>query len=133
MLTFKQLIATRWANSLKSSKLEIVMCANSGYLPNMTNFSCRVARCAVARAAATSSASGQPVEASVNIIAILIDYASRVSGLRESMGANFARGHKEASGGIVRTEDFEKLWNVMLESYTVQEEGMHAPRAPFVD
>ena len=107
------------------------MCANNGYLSNMTNFSCRVARCAVTRAAAASSTSGKPAEASVNIIAILTDYASRVSGLRESMGANFARGHKEASGGIVHTEDFERLWNVMLESQTVQDEGMHTPRASF--
>ena len=43
------IIATRWAGSLKSKKLEVVMCANDGYLPGMTNFSCRVAKCAKER------------------------------------------------------------------------------------
>ncbi|TCD63557.1 hypothetical protein EIP91_005228 [Steccherinum ochraceum] len=115
------LIATRWANSLKSSKLEIVMCANDGYLPNMTNFSCRVARCAPARGGNASTSSDPQVP--VNIIEVLIEYASRVPGLRESMGTNFARGHKEASGGIVRSEDFERLWSVMQESQTPQDDG----------
>ncbi|THH21433.1 hypothetical protein EUX98_g8386 [Antrodiella citrinella] len=108
------LIATRWANTLKSSKLEIVMCANDTYLPgSMTNFSCRVARCASARSGGNA----------VDIIDTLKEYASRVSGLREGMGDNFARGHKEASGGIVRTDDFERLWGVMLESQPAQGQG----------
>ncbi|KAJ3475324.1 hypothetical protein NLI96_g11911 [Meripilus lineatus] len=104
-------IATRWANTLKSSKLKIVMCANDGYLTSevdfegelMTNFSCRIAKSALERE-------------EVNIIAMLTEYASRVPGLRDSMGDNFARGHKEASGGIVKTSDFEKLWRVMSDS-----------------
>jgi len=111
------LIATRWANTLKSSKLEIVMCANDGYLPDLTNFSCRVARCASTRS------NGKDV----NIIDTLKEYASRVPGLPEDMGDNFARGHKEASGGIVRTEDFERLWDVMLKSQPAQGES-ESPR-----
>ncbi|KAH8099884.1 DHH phosphoesterase [Cristinia sonorae] len=105
------LIATRWAQTLKSSKLEIVMCANDGYVPSSpsttTNFSCRVARCAASRST---------MSVPVDIISTLKEYASRVPGLREAMGEDFARGHKEASGGIVRTEEFERLWGVMLES-----------------
>lgn len=103
------------------------MCANDGYLTSevdfegelMTNFSCRIAKSALERE-------------EVNIIAMLTEYASRVPGLRDSMGDNFARGHKEvrhetvdnalatsmvqASGGIVKTSDFEKLWRVMSDS-----------------
>ncbi|KAI0686468.1 hypothetical protein BC835DRAFT_1379468 [Cytidiella melzeri] len=132
-------IATRWAGSLKSSKLEVVMCANDGYLPGMTNFSCRVARCAKDRLSKVAGSSvdehvqvvakrkhnqeenGAPQE--INIIAILNEYANKKSGLRESMGDNFARGHKEASGGIVRTEDFESLWEVMQTSKPTNDGG----------
>lgn len=39
-------IATRWAEHLKSAKLEVVMAANEGYLEGKVNFSCRVAKCA---------------------------------------------------------------------------------------
>lgn len=89
------------------------MCANDGYLPDMTNFSCRIARCA---------SEGD----NVNIIDVLKEYASRVPGLRERMGTNFARGHKEASGGIIRTEYFEILWGVMVESQSVHDSGTSA-------
>ncbi|EIW65385.1 DHH phosphoesterase, partial [Trametes versicolor FP-101664 SS1] len=100
------LIATRWSSSLKGARLEIVMCANDGYSPGMTNFACRIARAGGGVATAT--------EGRTDIIAVLKEYASRVPGLRESMGDDFARGHKQASGGIVRTADFERLWEVML-------------------
>ena len=99
-----KVIATRWANTLKSSKLEIVICANDGYLTlptgshesqkettsaedlSMTNFSCRIAKQAQAK--------GHGEEA-VDVIEKLLEYANRVPGLRERMGDNFARGHKE--------------------------------------
>ncbi|OCH88394.1 DHH phosphoesterase [Obba rivulosa] len=108
------LIATRWAGTLKSARLQIVMCANDGYLEgqNMTNFSCRTARGNIPK----KNGCNQKTEENVDIIALLKSYAAQVPGLRESMGENFARGHKEASGGIVRTEDFERLWAVMLNS-----------------
>ncbi|KAH9916583.1 DHH phosphoesterase [Epithele typhae] len=99
------LIATRWAGSLKGPRLEIVMCANDGYTPGMTNFSCRIAK--------NRRGGGGADNPEVDIIGALKEYAARVPGLREAMGDNFARGHKEASGGIVRTEQFEKLWDVM--------------------
>ena len=41
-----QVLAMRWAGHLKSSKLQVVMVANTGYTPGKTHFSCRVARCA---------------------------------------------------------------------------------------
>ncbi|KZT00905.1 DHH phosphoesterase [Laetiporus sulphureus 93-53] len=109
------LIATRWASTLKSTRLEMVMCANDGYLPGqgMTNFACRVARCA--------KHGGKPADdGDINIIEMLKDYADRVPGLRAKMGEDFARGHKQASGGIVRTQDFERLWSVMLDAEPVE-------------
>lgn len=105
----QQVVATRWAGHLKSPKLQVVMVANSGYTPGRTHFSCRVARCAHAR-------SGEP---DVDIISILKEYAARSPGLVEAMGSDFARGHKQASGGIVEVEQFEKLWSVMKESALV--------------
>ncbi|RMZ77288.1 hypothetical protein DV737_g4465, partial [Chaetothyriales sp. CBS 132003] len=91
-------IATRWAGHLNSKALEIVLCANFGYLPGKVNFSCRIARCARNRSPP------------VNIIESLEAAAGlSTDGLRDRMGDNFARGHKEASGGVVPTEAFEEL------------------------
>ncbi|KAI0770880.1 hypothetical protein BD413DRAFT_476564 [Trametes elegans] len=108
------LIATRWARSLKGARLEIVMCANDGYLSGMTNFACRVAH--AGGGAARMKIGG------IDIISMLKEYAEKVPGLRESMGDDFARGHKQASGGIVRTEEFERLWEVMLSAESGDEE-----------
>ena len=63
------------------------MCANDGYSPGMTNFACRIAK-----SRRLPDGSG-----GVNIISILKEYASRVPGLQEAMGSDFARGHKEVS------------------------------------
>ncbi|KAK5095954.1 hypothetical protein LTS08_007836 [Lithohypha guttulata] len=95
-------IATRWAGYLSSKKLEIVMVANYGYLEGMVNFSCRIAR--------TARSQDPPV----NIIESLKAAADlSTDGLRERMGESFARGHKEASGGVVPVEAFEELYKVM--------------------
>lgn len=90
------------------------MVANEGYAPGRVNFSCRVARCARAR--------GEGVD----IIASLRGYASltldqdgqgegegRKTPLIERVGDDFARGHVQASGGIVSVEDFEELMLLM--------------------
>ncbi|KAF6824578.1 single-stranded-dna-specific exonuclease [Colletotrichum plurivorum] len=96
-------IATRWAGHLSSSKLEVVLVANEGYLPDMVNFSCRVPRSARAR------------DPPVNIIEVLQGVAARAEDatLRERLGESFARGHKEASGGIVPKAEFEELMAVL--------------------
>ena len=108
------LIATRWAGHLQSKTLEIVMVANSGYLEDKVNFSCRIARCARAR-------EGEEVD----IIARLKEYASLEGPLEDGgdgeeklpllqrLGENFARGHVQASGGIVGVEEFEDLMRRM--------------------
>ncbi|KEY66724.1 hypothetical protein S7711_06772 [Stachybotrys chartarum IBT 7711] len=92
-------IATRWAGHLQSAKLEVVLVANEGYLPGMVNFSCRVPRSARAR------------DPPVNIIEVLRGLADRAAEptLRARLGESFARGHKEASGGVVPREEFEEL------------------------
>lgn len=97
-------IATRWAGHLRSAKLEVVMVANEGYLPGMVNFSCRVPRCAKARS-----------ETPVDIIAVLNGVAARApdESLRARLGDSFARGHKEASGGIVPAGEFEEFLAVL--------------------
>ncbi|CAG8954973.1 hypothetical protein HYFRA_00008662 [Hymenoscyphus fraxineus] len=95
-------IATRWASHLKSKALEIILVANRGYLPEKVNFSCRIARCARDR------------DPPVNIIETLKNVAKLDEGdLVNRLGENFARGHKEASGGIVGIKEFEELCVLM--------------------
>lgn len=78
------------------------MVANSGYLPGMVNFSCRIARSVRSR------------DPPVNIIESLKAVAALdTTDLIERMGSSFARGHKEASGGIIPTAEFEELMALM--------------------
>lgn len=96
-------IATRWAGHLQSTKLEVILVANEGYLPGLVNFSCRIPRSARTR------------EAPVNIIDTLRAIVDRSPDptLRERLGESFARGHKEASGGIVPKNEFEELMTIL--------------------
>jgi hypothetical protein len=111
-------IATRWAGHLQSKALEFVLVANEGYLPAKINFSCRVARCA------------KKNDPPVNIIQSLRDYASLTLvkeeddadsnqpgesdlPLLQRLGDDFARGHVQASGGIVDVEQFDELMKLM--------------------
>ncbi|KAK5171786.1 uncharacterized protein LTR77_003422 [Saxophila tyrrhenica] len=109
-------IATRWAGHLSSKLLEVVMVANEGYLEGKVNFSCRIPRSARAR------------EPAVDIIQSLKHYASLKDPLEDEsngtvtsekaplidrLGADFARGHVQASGGIVNVDEFEELMRIM--------------------
>jgi len=68
----------------------------------MVNFSCRIARCARSR------------EPPVNIIETLKAAAAlSTDGLGDRLGESFARGHKEASGGVVTVEAFEELMKLL--------------------
>lgn len=118
----------------------MVICANSGYLAGagMTNFACRIARCALPpstkRGAAPSStkattqgkrkAVAGEEQGGISIPDMLREYAARVPGLTERMGDDFARGHAQASGGIVTSEDFDALWDVMRESENPEGSGV---------
>jgi hypothetical protein len=80
------------------------MVANYGYLPGKVNFSCRIANCAKNR----------PDQPPVNIIAVLKEIADLdTEDLKAGLGESFARGHKEASGGIVNVAEFEELYALM--------------------
>lgn len=96
-------IATRWSGTLKSNKLEVVMCANEGYLPDRVNFSCRVAKCARARDG----------EEKIDIIKKLEGIVAEDKDLRARLGESFARGHREASGGIVGKQEWEEFKKLM--------------------
>ena len=68
----------------------------------MVNFSCRIAGCARSK------------NPPVNIIASLKTVADLdTTDLVHRMGENFARGHKEASGGIIPAAEFEELMTLM--------------------
>lgn len=68
----------------------------------MVNFSCRIARCARNR------------DPPVNIISSLKAVADLdTTDLVQRMGESFARGHKEASGGIILEKEFEELMVLM--------------------
>ena len=112
------MIATRWAGHLQSKALEMIMVANEGYLPDKVNFSCRIPRCARSK------------DPPVDIIASLRAYASLQrpnneeasteessstpkAPLLERLGEDFARGHVQASGGIVDKDEFEELMQNM--------------------
>lgn len=69
----------------------------------MVNFSCPIPQ----------SARGK--DPPVNIIEVLHGVADRAEDptLRERLGGSFARGHKEASRGIVPKAEFEELMRVL--------------------
>jgi hypothetical protein len=98
-------IATRWSGHLKSNSLEVVICANEGYLPGRVNFSCRIAKVARVRDGRDK----------VDIIKKLKDVVAgdEHENLRLRLGDNFARGHKEASGGIVGRKEWDELKTLM--------------------
>lgn len=96
-------IATRWAGHLKSSKLQVILVANDSHVPGKVSFSCRIPRCA------------RSLDPPVNIIAVLEEIAkeSPDDTFRDRLGESFARGHKEASGGIIPHAEFEELMEIL--------------------
>ncbi|WVR03621.1 hypothetical protein IAU60_000614 [Kwoniella sp. DSM 27419] len=121
-------IATRWAGTLgrKSSKLLMVMCVNTGFNPdpNKVSFSCRIA----------ASLRTLPSDQQPNLIALLNDYGDMIPGFRERVGNDYARGHKEATGGIIPKAEFDLLLGVMgvpLPGTTPKKEpGVRAASSP---
>ncbi|EJD07456.1 DHH phosphoesterase [Fomitiporia mediterranea MF3/22] len=100
-------IATRWAGYLRARDLQLVMVANDAYHPSgtYTNFSCRI----------ISGLRKLPETERPNLIKVLKDYARKVpdEGFLTRVGGDFATGHKEATGGIIPTNDFEKFVRAM--------------------
>jgi hypothetical protein len=79
-----------------------LQCANTGYTPGYTHFSCRAPR-------KSSDEDSSPVDliAYLRSLSPLCDEIS--PGWSSRVGEDFARGHREATGGIIRTEEFEVL------------------------
>lgn len=48
-----------------------------------------------------------------NLIALLEEYGNAIPGFRERVGGDFARGHKEATGGIIPRAEFDLLLKEM--------------------
>lgn len=105
------------------------MVANEGYLDNKVNFSCRIPRCARNRKTPVNIIESLKAYASLpdlNVAAENGNAAQEGPGreaeaeaeeaeptLLQRMGERFARGHVQASGGIVAPEDFEELMRRM--------------------
>lgn len=110
-------IATRWAGHLQSKALEMILVANEGYLPGKVNFSCRIPRCARGRDPPVDII--QNLKAYANLPEPANEDGSHANGdgeqkpLLERLGNDFARGHVQASGGIVNTDEFEELMSRM--------------------
>ncbi|KZT58728.1 DHH phosphoesterase [Calocera cornea HHB12733] len=100
-------IATRWAGHLKTKKLQMIMVVNTAYNPTgkYAHFSCRI----------SAPLRKLPDGERPNLIELLQEYASRVedAGFMERNGDSFAKGHKEATGGLVYMDDFELLAEAM--------------------
>ena len=100
-------IATRWAGHLKARNLQLIMCANDAHHPSgeITSFSCRL----------PVGLRRLPDGVRPDLISILKEYAAKVSNdedgksFLERVGGDFARGHKEATGGIILTVSALKL------------------------
>ncbi|BGO95955.1 hypothetical protein NBRC10512_005461 [Rhodotorula toruloides] len=93
-------IATRWTGTLRKAKtLVCVMCANTGYTPDHVHFSCRAPR--------------HPDSPPPDLIAFLTSLKPLCDALSPDwsarVGEDFARGHREATGGIIRREEWEVL------------------------
>ncbi|OCF45106.1 hypothetical protein I317_00907 [Kwoniella heveanensis CBS 569] len=113
-------IATRWAGTLGRKSTKLLMCANTGFNPdpNKVSFSCRIA----------ASLRNLPEDQQPNLIALLNEYGDRIPGFRERVGGDYARGHKEATGGIIPKDEFDLLLHTMgvpvpgISSVTVKSE-----------
>ncbi|GJN94050.1 hypothetical protein Rhopal_007113-T1 [Rhodotorula paludigena] len=93
-------IATRWTGTLRKAKTLIcVMCANTGYTPGFVHFSCRAPR--------------RDTSSPVDLIAFLRSLAPQCDALSlgwsARVGEDFARGHREATGGIIPRDEFDVL------------------------
>ncbi|UZJ53476.1 hypothetical protein CBS101457_002796 [Exobasidium rhododendri] len=102
-------VATRWSGSLRGAKkLQVVMCANTGFGSlgeRYVHFSCRIANAAKTR--------GEKV----NIIEILHEFAATdptfLSDLKAAGEEQYAKGHKEASGGILPASFWKRFVEIM--------------------
>jgi hypothetical protein len=89
------------AGHLKSQKLQAVAVANTGYLPGKVNFAVRRARRNV-----------RPQD--VDLLELLKTYAAKTDSLKDKLldgreDVQFAKGHREATGGSMPPEVWEEF------------------------
>nr|XP_019014474.1 uncharacterized protein I206_00556 [Kwoniella pini CBS 10737]OCF53255.1 hypothetical protein I206_00556 [Kwoniella pini CBS 10737] len=53
------------------------------------------------------------MSATANLIALLNEYADNIPGFKERVGGDYARGHKEATGGIIAKAEYDLLLEEM--------------------
>ncbi|KAF9489907.1 DHH phosphoesterase [Pleurotus eryngii] len=95
-------VAIRWASRLKGKDLKMIMVVNPSHHPdpNLVSFSCRIPA-SLRKVAETA----QP-----NLQQLLKGYAAKVdAGFLTRVGGDYARGHKQATGGIIPSAEFELL------------------------
>jgi hypothetical protein len=101
------LVATRWA-FLHSKDLEMIMCANKGFMTGMVHFSCRIPK---------HRRKDDGTANAVNLQEVLQGYASSndelQSFLKSGSAGSFAQGHREASGGVLNLHAWEMLYETM--------------------
>lgn len=100
------IIATRWAGFLKSKDLCVVMVANKGYMDGKVHFSCRIPK---------FRRHLDGTEDAIDLQQTLKDYASRNPDLARRLQelGSFAKGHREASGGVLDIDLWEQLYATM--------------------
>jgi hypothetical protein len=81
-------------------------CANTGYHPepDKVSFSCRIAsglRSLPEGSRRETTFCARQLTFSADLISLLQEYASGIPGFSSRVGENYARGHKEATGGII--------------------------------
>ncbi|GAA6039530.1 hypothetical protein JCM8097_008370 [Rhodosporidiobolus ruineniae] len=98
-------IATRWCGTLRKAKtLVCVMCANTGYTPGYVHFSCRAPR-----RSSSDDSSSPPVDLIAFLRSLRPACNALAPGWSARVGEDFARGHREATGGIIPVEEFDVL------------------------
>ncbi|KAG2435099.1 hypothetical protein HXX76_007185 [Chlamydomonas incerta] len=111
------LLPQRWAYRLGSQdhrgRMRAVMCANRGYMPGRVHFSIR-------RVAGPGGAGVDLISQLQGLVAqrcALVALADTpLAGLGGRLGADFARDHPEATGGMLAAEDFAQL--MLLAGFT---------------
>ncbi|CAO1627577.1 unnamed protein product [Parajaminaea phylloscopi] len=151
-------IATRWSGALRGAKkLQVVMAANTGYSPagTHTHFSCRRAQVSLKRGenpniiallheyaardptflddvakAESEHAADTTTDDAQGIKQEDAESAGPLAPTEEAKGAlNFARGHKEASGGILPHALFQRFTELMQVGVPPdKEDGPHEER-----
>ncbi|KAF7416418.1 hypothetical protein PC9H_002684 [Pleurotus ostreatus] len=95
-------VAIRWASRLKGKDLKMIMVVNPSHHPdpNLVSFSCRIPA-SLRKVAETA----QP-----DLQQLLKDYGAKVDDVfMARVGDDYARGHKQATGGIIPRAEFELL------------------------